>query len=118
MANGLVAQMVWAHPGPDVADQVNIPYMAFLEHQFDKTANPQLPFSEYPWIKVVEIVALELVTQPVITVDVDVGVYADADDDAVPDVNTVMVAEHLSNQPDLRNDYRVPDAINRLDRQL
>lgn len=61
---------------------------------------------------------LGLVTQPVVVVDVDADVYVDADDDAVLDVGKVMAVERRSDQPDLRTDYQVPDAINRLDRQL
>lgn len=57
-------------------------------------------------------------TQPAIVVDVDVDECADADDDEVLDVSTVTEVEHLLNQHDLRTDYRVPDAINQLDRQL
>lgn len=59
-----------------------------------------------------------LAMQPVVVVDVDVDECADADDDAVLGVSTVMEVEHLLSQHDLRTDYRVPDAINQLDRQL
>lgn len=61
---------------------------------------------------------LVLVTQPVIIVDVDVDECVDADGDEVLDVSTVMEEEHLLSQLDLKTDYRVPDAINQLDRQL
>lgn len=62
-----------------------------------------------------------LAMQPVIVVDVDADGCVDADGDAVLErfcMRTAMVAERQSDRHDLRTDYRVPDAINRLDRQL
>lgn len=57
-------------------------------------------------------------TQPVVTVDVDVDEYADADDDGVLDVSKVKAVERRSNQLDLKTDCRVRGATNQLDRQL
>lgn len=50
MANDWVAQMVWAHQGPDAIIQANSRDMllAFLKHLFDKMESQLLPFSEYP----------------------------------------------------------------------